>query len=54
MKFSDKTNPLSIEMDASGVGLGVALLQTRNNTSCAKDEAPDNSKILTGAEKRDS
>ena len=49
-----------IEMDASGVGLGTTLLQTRNNTSCARDKSPDNSilrpiaftsKSLTGAEK---
>ena len=43
MKFYDETNPLYIKRDASGVGLGATLLQTRNNTSCAKDEAPDNS-----------
>ena len=41
MKFNDETKPLYIEMDASIVGLEVMLLQTRNNTSCAKDEAPD-------------
>ena len=48
-------------MDAFGVQLGAALLQTRSNTGCPKDEAPDNSilrssaftsKSLTGAEKR--
>ena len=47
-------------MDTSGHGLGAALLQTRNNTSCPRDEAPDNSilrpieftsKSLTRAEK---
>ena len=27
----------------SGVSLGAALLETRSNTSCHKDEAPDNS-----------
>ena len=48
-------------MDASGIGLGATLLQTRYNTSCLKDEAPDNSilrpiafvnKSLIRAEKR--
>ena len=61
MKFYDETKPLYIDTDASGVGLGTALLQTRNNTICPRDEAPDNgilrptastSKILTRAEKR--
>ena len=61
MKFYVETKPLYIETDVSGVGLGVALLQTRSNTSFHRDEAPDNSilrpiaftsKNLTGAEKR--
>ena len=43
MKFYDGTKLLHIEMVASGVGLGATLLPTRNHTSCAKDEAPDNS-----------
>ena len=43
MKFYDETRPLCIEMDASGVGLGAALLKARRNTNCPKDEAPDNS-----------
>ena len=60
MKFYDKTKPLYIEMNVSGVGLGATLLQTRSNTSCHKDKAPDNSilrsiafaiKSLMGAEK---
>ena len=47
-------------MGASGVQLGAPLLQTRSNTSCPKDEAPENSirrpiafasKSLTGEEK---
>ena len=59
MKFYDKTKPLYLETDASGVGLCSTLLQTRSNTSCHKDEAPDNcilrpiafpSKRLTRAE----
>ena len=56
-----ETKPLYIEIDVSGVVLRAILLQTRSNTSCPKDEAPDNStlrpiafasKSLTGAEKR--
>ena len=61
MKSYDKTKPLYIEIDASGVGQGAAWLQTRSITSCPKDEALDNSilrpiafasKGLTRAEKR--
>ena len=61
IKFYDETEPLYIETDVSGVELGAALLQTRDNTSCHRDEAPDNSilrpiafsnKSFTGAEKR--
>ena len=61
MKFYDETKPLYIETDASGVGLGAALLQIRDNMSCHRDEAQDGSiprpitfasKSLTGAEKR--
>ena len=45
----------------SGAGLGAALLQTRSNTSCHRNEVPDNSilrpiaftsKSLTGTEKK--
>ena len=43
MKFYDDTKPLYIEPDASQVGQGAALLQTGNNTTCPKNEAPDNS-----------
>ena len=41
MKFYDETKPLYIETDASEVGLGAALLQTRNHTNCHRDKAPD-------------
>ena len=38
MKFYDETRSLYIETDASGVGLGTVLIQTRSNTSCHRDE----------------
>ena len=49
------------EKDASGVGLGAHLLQTRSSTSCSRDMASENntlrpiafaSKNLSTAEKR--
>ena len=43
MNFYDEIKPLYLEMDASGEGLGDGLLQTREGTSCERDEAPDNS-----------
>ena len=61
MKFYDDTKPLYLETDASNISLGAALLQLRDNMSCQKDTAPDNtilhpitfvSKSLTGAEQR--
>ena len=63
MKFYDETKPLCIETDASGVGLGATLLQTRDNMICQGDEVPGNSilkptaftsKSLIGVEKRHS
>ena len=59
MKFYDDTEPLYLETDASRVGLGVALLELHEGTSCQKDMVPDNtipcpiafvSKGLTGVE----
>ena len=61
MKFYDQTKLLYIETDASGVGLGAALLLNGDNMSCQRDEVPDNNiltpiafanKNLTGAMKR--
>ena len=61
VKFYDETKPLYLEIDASGIGLGTTLLQTRDGTTCPKDTAPDNtilrpitfeSKSLTSAEYR--
>ena len=42
MKFYDEIKPHYLETDASGVGLGTALLQTRDGTTCPKDSTPDN------------
>ena len=61
MKFYNETKLLYVETDVSGVGLGAALLQTRSNNSCHKNEYPDNNtvrpitfdnKSLTGAVER--
>ena len=61
MNFYDDTKLLYLETDTSGVGLGAALLQISEGTSCQKDMVPDNtilhpiafaSKSLTGAESR--
>ena len=41
MKFHNGTKPLYFETDASGIGLGTALLQTRHGTTCSKDAAPE-------------
>ena len=61
MKFYDDGKPLYLDTDTSGVGLGVALLQTWESTTCQKDMVPDNtilhpisfgSKSLTNSEYR--
>ena len=61
LTFYDDTKQLYLETDASGIGLGAALLQIRDNTGCQKDTASDNtilcpiafaSKSLTGTEQR--
>ena len=45
--FYDETKPPYIETDASGGGLGAAIVQTRTSTNCHRDESPDNSILLT-------
>ena len=61
LKFYDDTKPLYLKTDMSGISLGAALLQLRDNTNCPIDTAPDNtilcpivfaSKSITGAEQR--
>ena len=41
MKFYDKIKPLYLETDASRIGLGTTLLQTRDDTTFPKDITPD-------------
>ena len=42
MKFYDNNKPLYLKTDAPGIGLGAALLQLRDNTTCQTHMAPDN------------
>ena len=55
MKFYDDTKPFYIKTEASGVGLGTALLQTQEGMTCQKDNTilhpiPFSSKSLMDAE----
>ena len=61
MKFNANSKPLYLETDGFRVGLGAALLQTWEGTTCLKHMVPDNTilhpiafanKGLTGAESR--
>ena len=61
MRFYNNNKPLYLKTDASGIGLGAALLQLRDNTSCQPHMALDNtilcpiafaSKSLMGTECR--
>ena len=61
MKFYNDTKLLYLETDMSGISLGAAPLQLRDNTTCQTHMAPDNtilhpiafaSKSLTGTEHR--
>ena len=42
MKFYDETKPLYLETNASGIGLGTALLQIRDGAACPRNIVPDN------------
>ena len=41
MKYYDVRKSLYLVTDASGVGLGTALLQVRDDLSCGYDETPE-------------
>ena len=45
MKLYDETKALFLETDASGIGLGTSLLQTRNGTTCPRATAPENNTL---------
>ena len=42
MKFYNETKTLYLKTDVTRIGLGTTLLQTRDNMTCSKDAAPDN------------
>ena len=43
MKFYDEKEPLYLETDAPGIGLGTEILQVRVGITCPGDTTPDNS-----------
>ena len=61
MKLYGETQPLCLETDVSGIGLGASLLHARDGTKCSKDIVPaksmlrpieSESKSLTSTERR--
>ena len=45
MAFSNGSEQLYLETDASGAGLGAGLLEARDGMWLQKDKAPDNSAL---------
>ena len=45
MKYYDDLKPLYLESDASGIGLGVGLLQLREGMNCGSDDVSDNTTL---------
>ena len=45
MKFYNEKEPLYLETDASGVGLGPGLLQVRDRMNYPADAVPNNTKM---------
>ena len=47
VEFYDKTHPLYLETDASGIRPGVPLLKTRSDTSCPRDKSTRQQHVQT-------
>ena len=45
MKYYDVRKPLYLETDASGVSLGIAVLQVRDNLNCRYNKVHDNAML---------